>query len=120
TNAGIHVDRVVDMLRGQEWAADPKYADPMNRIRPEIIEEWNAQFIVWCLERTKREIWAEARRAHVMCGPLFSVEDLFQDDHFRDRGFWERVLHPALGEVEIPGRPLIMQKGGWAIRRPAP
>ena len=119
TNAGLYPERVMDMVN-EEWARDVRYADRLARLNPELIEEWNAQFYVWCIIRTKREIWAEARRAKVMCGPLFSVEDLFVDDHFRDRGFWSTVEHPVMGAVEIPGRPFIMQKGGWAVRRPAP
>jgi crotonobetainyl-CoA:carnitine CoA-transferase CaiB-like acyl-CoA transferase len=55
-----------------------------------------------------------------MCGPLFTMEDLFQDEHFRGRGFWQRATHPMLGDVEIPGRPFIMGEGGWTLRRPAP
>jgi crotonobetainyl-CoA:carnitine CoA-transferase CaiB-like acyl-CoA transferase len=120
TNAGLRPDRVFDMLGSPDWAADPKYGIPENRLNPEIIEEWNAQFLVWCLERTKREVWIEAQRAKVMCGPLFTMQDLFDDDHFRGRGFWTKVEHPVMGEVEFPGRPFQMGEGGWKIRRPAP
>jgi hypothetical protein len=119
TVAGLYPDRVTDMI-GEEWAQDPRYLDPNNRLNPEIIDEWNAQFIVWCLERTKREIWAEARRAKVLCGPLFSMEDIFADEHFRGRGFWQTVNHPALGPFEMPGRPFLMPEGGYQLRRPAP
>jgi crotonobetainyl-CoA:carnitine CoA-transferase CaiB-like acyl-CoA transferase len=119
-NAGLYPERIVDMLAGEEWAKDPRYADRLNRLDPNIVEEWNGYFIPWCLERTKREIWAEARRAKVMCAPLFTMQDLYEDEHFRGRGFWAKVLHPIMGEVELPGRPFIMQKGGWQLRRPAP
>jgi crotonobetainyl-CoA:carnitine CoA-transferase CaiB-like acyl-CoA transferase len=120
TNAGLRPDRVADMLEHADWLNDPAYSDPQARLNPDVIEAWNANFLVWCLERTKREVWAEARRARVMCGPLFTTEDLFQDSHFRDRGFWAQATHPAMGEVELPGRPFIMQEGGWQLRRPAP
>ncbi len=55
-----------------------------------------------------------------MCGPLFTMEDLFNDDHFRDRGFWEEAEHQALGRVTLPGRPFLMSEGGWALKRTAP
>lgn len=119
-NAGIRPDRVLDMMGSPEWALDARYADPVQRLNPALIEEWNAQFLGWCIERTKREVWAEARRAKVLCGPLFTMEDLFNDDHFRGRGFWATVEHAELGEVEMPGRPFMMEKGGWESRRPAP
>jgi crotonobetainyl-CoA:carnitine CoA-transferase CaiB-like acyl-CoA transferase len=120
TNAGLYWDRVIDMLNNPEWLQDPRFHDPVQRLNPEVVEEFNVSFLEWCLGLTKREVWAEARRARVLCAPLFTVEDLFGDEHFRDRGFWEEVTHPVLGTVTIPGRPLIMPKGGWAIRRPAP
>jgi crotonobetainyl-CoA:carnitine CoA-transferase CaiB-like acyl-CoA transferase len=120
TNAGLRPDRIIEMLNFADWATDPKYQDPMARMNPVLIEEWNGHFLGWCVERTKREVWEEARRAKVMCAPLFSMEDLYEDDHFRSRGFWTKVEHPVLGEVEMPGRPLLMAEGGWRIRRPAP
>ena len=120
TNAGLRYDRVIDMLGSPEWAMEPRYVDPMQRLDPVIIEEWNAIFLGWCVERTKREIWAEARRAKVLCGPLFTMQDLMEDDHFRDRGFWHQVQHSEMGTVTLPGRPFQMERGGWQMRRPAP
>jgi crotonobetainyl-CoA:carnitine CoA-transferase CaiB-like acyl-CoA transferase len=118
--AGVRPDRILDMLGYPEWALDPKFQDPLVATKPDLVEEWNAQFLGWCVERTKREVWAEARRAKVLCGPLFSVQDMYEDNHFRDRGFWARIEHAALGSVELPGRPFMMSEGGWSLRRPAP
>jgi crotonobetainyl-CoA:carnitine CoA-transferase CaiB-like acyl-CoA transferase len=102
TNASLRYDRVVEMLGNPEWATDPKYMDPVSRLDPNIIEEWTANFLMWCVERTKREVWAEGRRAKVLCGPLFTMQDLFEDEHFGDvasgtkssTGTWESH-HPA-------------------------
>jgi crotonobetainyl-CoA:carnitine CoA-transferase CaiB-like acyl-CoA transferase len=120
TNSGARPQRIADMLGHPGWLQDPMFQDPQARIKPDVIEAWNANFLVWCLERTKREIWAEARRAKVMCGPLFTTEDMFEDDHFRGRGFWATAEHPVMGTVEFHGRPFIMAEGGWELRRPAP
>ncbi len=120
TNAGLYPERVDEMLNHPEWNQDPRYADPIQRLDPFVIDEWNANFLGWMLERTKREVWEEARRAKLLCGPLFTIEDMFTDSHFRDRGFWSSIDHPDLGRVELPGRPLIMGRGGWELRRPAP
>jgi crotonobetainyl-CoA:carnitine CoA-transferase CaiB-like acyl-CoA transferase len=119
-NAMLYPDRVDDMLGHPEWNQDPRFKDPTSRANPALVEEWNAHFLVWCVERTKREVWAEARRAKVLCAPLFTTEDLYEDEHFRGRGFWAKANHAELGEIEFPGRPFIMQKGGWELRRPAP
>jgi crotonobetainyl-CoA:carnitine CoA-transferase CaiB-like acyl-CoA transferase len=118
--AGVRPDRILDMLGYPEWALDAKYQDPLVATKPDLVEEWNGHFLGWCIERTKREVWAEARRAKVLCGPLFSVQDMYEDNHFRDRGFWSRITHAVMGEVELSGRPLLMPEGGWSLRRPAP
>ncbi len=120
TNAGLRPDRIAEMLEHPDWLDDSRFSDPVQRMNPAVIEEWNGYFIGWCIERTKREIWAEARRAKVMCGPMFTMEDLFTDEAFRDRGFWSNASHSELGEVTIPGRPLMMEQGGWELRRAAP
>jgi crotonobetainyl-CoA:carnitine CoA-transferase CaiB-like acyl-CoA transferase len=120
TNAGLHPDRIVDMLGNPEWLADPRFSDRVARMNPAVIEEFNAHFLGWCIERTKREIWREARRAKVMCGPMFTMEDLFEDEFFRRRGFWAEAEHRALGRVTFPGRPFLLERGGWELRRPAP
>ena len=120
TNAGLRPDRIAEMLGNAEWLADPRYSDPIQRMNPAVIEDWNGNFITGCIERTKREIWEAARAAKVMCGPMFTMEDLFVDEAFRARGFWSKTEHAELGEVTIPGRPLRMEKGGWQLRRAAP
>ena len=108
------------MLNHAEWLNEPRFNDPLQRMDPFVIEEWNTYFLGWCLDRTKREIWTEVRRAKVLGGPMFTMEDLYHDSHFRDRGLWTKVEHPDMGEVEMVGRPFLMGKGGWELRRRAP
>jgi crotonobetainyl-CoA:carnitine CoA-transferase CaiB-like acyl-CoA transferase len=121
TSGFIYPDRVAEMLNHPAWLKEERFQDPMKmRTTPSLIEEWNIYFLEWCLARTKREIWEEARRAKLICGPLFTMADLYEDEHFRSRGFWASVDHPVMGNVEMGGRPFIMGKGGWQLRRPAP
>lgn len=118
--AGTRPDRVLDMLGFPDWALEERFQDPLAATRPDVVEEWNARFLEWCTARTKREVWAEARRAKVLCGPLFNVQDTYEDEHFRGRGLWTSIEHPEMGTVEMPGRHLQMSEGGWELRRPAP
>lgn len=118
--ASTRMDRFARMLGNPEWLQDPKWAQRAALLDPENVAELEAHFFGWLSEHTKREIWAAAREARVLCGPLFDVSEIHEDAHFRDRGFWARASHSVLGEVEIPGRPLIMPKSPWELRRPAP
>ena len=120
SGAGIRIPRLNEMLGGPEWLQDEKWWQPGIGLRAELVDEFNANFLPWSLERTKREIWAAARAAKVLCGPLFSVDELFADAHFSDRGFWSTAEHDELGSVQIPGRPFVMPGSPWRLRRAAP
>ena len=120
SGAAIRIPRLNEMLGRPEWLQDEKWWQPGIGLIPDLVDEFNGLFLPWALERTKREIWEAAREAKVLCGPLFSVDELFEDSHFSDRGFWSTVEHAELGEVRIPGRPLIMPKSPWTMRRPPP
>ena len=118
--ASLRLDRMSEMLGNPEWLQDEKWYQPGATIKPELIEEFNGHFYGWLFERTKREVFAEARRAKVLCGPLYTVAEMYDDEHFRGRGFWKQVEHAELGTFDMPGRPIIMPESPWELRRPAP
>ncbi|MBI4300547.1 MAG: CoA transferase [Chloroflexi bacterium] len=120
TSAAGRMDRVKQMLGSPNWLDNPKWFQAGASVKPDLVEEFHLHFYPWLLERTKRQVWEEAREAKVLCGPLFTVEELFQDPHFRERGFWEDVYHPELGDFELPGRPFTMHGSSSDPRRPAP
>ena len=95
-------------------------ARPRARADGRLIEEFDAHLLEWLMQRGKREVWAEARRAKVMCGSLSSVREICEDPQFRARGLWQRAEHPVLGRVETPGRPFIMHDSPFELRRSAP
>lgn len=120
SGASTRIDRLDQMLDHPEWLQEPKWREPGIGLRVDLVDEFHANFLPWLLERGKREIWSAARAAKVLCAPLLTVDELFADDHFRGRGFWETVEHDELGEFEMPGRPFTMPASPWSLRRLAP
>ena len=108
------------MLGHPEWLADESWLVPGALLQPEITAEFEGHLYAWLMEHTKEQIWAKARVAKVLCGPLFSTDELANDRHFHDRGFWTQATHAELGTVQIPGRPFILNASPWALRRSAP
>ena len=120
--AAQHLDRVRAMLGNPAWIEDPKWDAPGVQLDPDAVGEFQAYFLPWCLERSKRDIWALAREHRVLCGPLFTVDELYADEHFRGRDFFTALDHPDLGRVEAPGRAVLMRVhalGDHAARAPA-
>ena len=99
----------------EEWGRPEALNDPgkAGRFDEEILAPW-------LLERSMREIVAEAQAAGVMSTPVNTPGSLLSDPHFRERGFWVEIDHSVAGKLTYPGAPIKMGEGGWRIRRPAP
>ena len=74
----------------------------------------------WIMERTKKEIVEACQAGHVLCSPLNTTEDLLNEDHLKERGFWAEIDHPVVGKLTYPGRPALSDELPWSLRRPAP
>ncbi len=74
----------------------------------------------WIMDRTKEEIIESCQEAHVMCAPVNTAADLFDEKHLKERGFWIDIDHPVIGKTTYPGRPALSTELPWVIRRPAP
>jgi crotonobetainyl-CoA:carnitine CoA-transferase CaiB-like acyl-CoA transferase len=74
----------------------------------------------WIMERTRKQVVDACQEGHVLCAPLNTPEDLVNEDHLKERGFWARADHPVVGELTYPGRPASSAELTWEIRRPAP
>ena len=88
-----------------ELAADARYATVRGRLEREdmldaIVSEWTGQ-------RTSYQVMEILQGAGVPAGPVLTAGQALADPHFRQRGFFERVDHPAdtgLGTKEYIGR----------------
>jgi len=109
---------VCTMLHRPDMLTDPRYATPQARMQNH--EEVNTILLTWMMERTKKEIWDDPLAADVICSPCNTIEELFNDPQVNERGFWAEVEHQAVGKTTVPGRPFILHKSPWQLRRPAP
>lgn len=102
------------------WLDDKRWDDPLIQMNPAAIQEFNSHLTPWLNAHTKREVWEAGRRARFICGPLFTVDEVYSDTNFQQRGLWQSAETPALGQFRFPGRPFVMNKTPWEYRRPAP
>ncbi|MCE2462958.1 MAG: CoA transferase [Dehalococcoidia bacterium] len=116
----VYFSRVVRMLGEPDFLRDPKWYTPTAQTDPDLKEEFEAYFLAWCMEHTRKEIWEIGQAASVLCAPVNTVEDVINDPVLAERGSFDRLRHPEVGEVKITGRPFIMTETPWQIRRPPP
>ena len=88
--------RLMEGIGRQDLADDPQLARNAGRVQREA--EIDAAIGGWCAARPSTAVLALMDGKRVPAGPIYNVEDMFADPHFRARGLFERV--------EIDGKPL--------------
>lgn len=96
---------------------DPKYDETE---RAAHNDEVNAMLNAWLTAHTKDEIGEKAGKVRYPLAPVFTTEELVKDRHYRERGYFVEIEHPAAGKLTYPGAPFKMSEAGFAVRQPAP
>lgn len=120
TAIGVEWPAVGKMMGMPEMTDDPRWSNMVAQVTPGHREEFMAIFIPWCLEHTKKECVDAGQAAGANCGPINTMEEVLDDPHLRERGFWAEIDHPFTGKLTYPGRPFPAEDMPWLIRRPAP
>ena len=58
--------------------------------------------------------------AGVPCGPIYSVDQVFQDPQVKHLGMAQPVHHPELGDIELVGQPFTLSRHGNKLRTATP
>jgi succinyl-CoA:(S)-malate CoA-transferase subunit A len=92
--------RLAAAMGRPELAADPAYATMPARI--ENRDSVNAIVSAWIGGQTREALMQTCIATEVPCGPINSIADIFEDEHFKARGNLARVSSDGAGEVVVP------------------
>lgn len=118
-----NVKNLADLMGAYGMAgdlADPKYQDPATiaASTSHIVDGLLADFIA---SLPAEEVYHAAQARGFTWGAVRAPEDLPDDGHLQDRGFWKTVEHPELGRSFVyPGEAAIYNGTPWEISRRAP
>jgi crotonobetainyl-CoA:carnitine CoA-transferase CaiB-like acyl-CoA transferase len=84
-----------------ELATDPRFID--NKHRVENHEAIHGLVRAWVAEHRADEVLALLRGAGVPAGPIYTVADIYKDEHFRQRGSVTTVSDRTLGDITMQG-----------------
>ena len=118
-----YVRELADLLDSYGMAGDlkdAKYQDPavIAENSSHIIDDLVADFIA---SLSAEEVYHAAQQRGFTWGAVRAPEQLLDDAHLHDRGFWKEVEHPELGRSFIyPGEAAIYNDSPWRISRRAP
>jgi formyl-CoA transferase len=93
--------RLCDAMGRPELADDPRYATHL--ARGEHQEEVDGIVAEWAAQHDAHEIDRILNEAGVVCGPIYSIAEIFEDPQFRAREMLVEHVDPDFGPYVGPG-----------------
>jgi crotonobetainyl-CoA:carnitine CoA-transferase CaiB-like acyl-CoA transferase len=110
--------RFAATLGHAEWAQDARFVKNRDRV---VHRDLLDGLIADTLRVEDADAWiARLQAVGVPCGRINSVAQAFDDPHTAARGMVERVAHPTIGELRLPGIPFKLGGTPASVRRPPP
>ena len=110
--------RLCKAIDAEHLASDPRYAT--SRARSDNRDALNEAIEAITRDKTSGA-WIEAlNRAGVPSGPIYRMNEVFEDAQVRHLGMTRTVPHPVLGEVEVVGQPIELSRTPWSVRTATP
>ena len=100
-NADNVFRRLCEAMDRPELADDPKFATHL--ARGENQDEIEGIVAEWAKQRSAREIDEVLNAAGVICGPIYTIADIFEDPQFQARDMLLPHEDPEFGEYIGPG-----------------
>ena len=69
-------------------------------------------------DRTADEWIDTLNAAGIPCGPILSIDQVFDNEQVRHLGLAHAIEHPALGSIQILGLPVTLSRTPASIRTP--
>lgn len=92
--------RLAEAMGVPEYAGAGKWGTIAQReAEREAVDDFVA---AWTRTMTRDEALATCERFQVPCGPVYAIDEIFEDPHYKARGNIAWVKDPRLGELAIP------------------
>lgn len=103
--------RLMEKAGRPDMAGDPRFANNAGRVEHE--REIDEAISAWTAANTAADVLAELEEAVVPAGPIYSVRDMCEDEHYRARGMIETVELQNGRTLDMPGMsPLLSSTPG--------
>ena len=110
--------RFCKAIEAPELLTDPRYAD--GAARSDNRDALNAAIDGHTQNYTSENLIALLNAAGVPCGPIYSVDQVFQDPQVKHLGMAQPVHHPELGDIELVGQPFTLSRHSSRLRSATP
>jgi crotonobetainyl-CoA:carnitine CoA-transferase CaiB-like acyl-CoA transferase len=110
---------LVDVMQREDLADHERYRN-RRVVAEEYPEEMDALLSPWLMERTREEIFELCRKHRVPFAPVRRIDEVLNDPHLAERGFFRTIDHPVAGSLPYTGAPFQMSETPWSMHSAAP
>lgn len=96
--------RVMEAIGREDYITPENFASP--QIRWEHREEIDNMVEAWTITRTKEEIFKEMSRRDVPCGPVMTLDEVWNDEDLLARGLIMEINQPGIGKIKVLNSPV--------------
>jgi crotonobetainyl-CoA:carnitine CoA-transferase CaiB-like acyl-CoA transferase len=117
--AGDHTwERLCDALAAEALLADPRFEGEAARLRNR--DALNEAIGALTATRDSQELVAALNEGGVPSGPIYGIDQAFEDPQMKHLGIVQPVWHPERGEIRLVGQPVSLSGLDARLRAPAP
>ena len=111
-------ERFCQAIKAEEFLTDERYADGDSRsVNRDAL---NAAIETYTQDYTSEELIDLLNAAGVPCGPIYSIDQVFDDPQVKHLGMAQPVPHPELGEIHLVAQPFTLSEHSNALRTATP
>ena len=115
-NNDVIFRRLAKAMDHPEWGDDPRYAT--QRARGERADEVDAMVSQWTATLDGVELQRLLMEAEVPVSRVYTIADIFDDQHYRAREMLLKLPHPTIGDITLPGIVPKLSSSPGAVYRP--
>lgn len=119
-NSNATFERLAHAMQQPELLTDPRFSTIRSRGQAPNMQAVDACVADWTRERTGAAIEAQLQQAGVPVSRVLTVEDIFEDPHYRARDMIATVEHPQLGSTRQVGVLPKLSRSPGRIRHTGP
>ena len=109
---------IANMIGQPELTEDPRFLTPEDRKdnRPEL----EGILQSWLDDHSRYEVFVAAQDAGLPAAPVLEPSEIMEDEHFRQRGYFQQIDHPDFGTLRHTGLPFTLSDAPKSDPTPAP
>lgn len=118
TSSDRTFERLAEAMDRLDMLKDERYHTNSERLKR--FEETNGIVADWAKTFNRDELQELLDRFGVPISPIYSIQDIFEDEHYKERQNIIEVDHPRLGKVKMPGIVPKFSKTPGSVRNVGP